>query len=75
MQRLLQKDEARAYRGFFQTVFAVTFITYFVCYLALDPDWIAEVQIELHHHGVLAALDFAIFGHAHDDDEDDEDDD
>lgn len=48
--------------SFFGMVFGITFITYSVCYMALDPDWIAEIQVELHHNGWISALNFAIFG-------------
>ena len=61
---------------FFPMTCFVTLITYTVCYIALDPDQIAEAQVEIDMYGYRVFLEHLAdpnykFTH-HDDEEEDE---
>merc|ERR1712228_1033064 len=61
---------------FFPMVFCVTAITYTVCYIALDPDQIAEAQCEIDMYGYKVFLEHLTdpsYHFTHHDDEEEED--
>lgn len=51
MQRSLQQSEEFVPFAFLRMIFAVTLVTYFICYMALDPDHTAELRLELRMNG------------------------
>ena len=66
---------------FFPMVIFVTIVTYTVCYIALDPDQIAEAQVEIDMYGYKGFIshlldpNYVIGGEDEDEDEDQDEDD
>ena len=67
--------------AFFPMTVFVTIFTYTICYIALDPDQIAEAQVEIDMYGYRGFIEhlmdpnYVIGGDDDDDDEDEDDED
>lgn len=78
-KKFLQIPKRKESFALVPTVIFVSFLTYFICFMGLDPDHLAQLQVEYHENGlkgvVYNALNFDLKASKENNDNDNDDND